>query len=116
MAQRTQVILVDDLNGETLPDGQGQTVTFGLDGTNYEIDLNKDNADELREAFKRYVEAARKVSGGRGRPANSNTGRRTAETRQDTSAVREWAKAHGHEVNERGRISKTVLDAYEAAH
>ena len=115
MAQKTQVIIVDDLNGDTLPEGQGQTVSFSLDGTSYEIDLNKDNADQLRDDFKRYVEAARKVSGGRGRQATNGNSRRTADSRKDTAAVREWAKANSHEVNERGRIPQTILDAYEAA-
>lgn len=106
MAKRTQVIYVDDLTGETLPDGQGQTVTFSLDGTSYELDLNKDNADKLREDFKRYTQAARRV-GRQTSPARRN--------RQDTAAIREWAKANGHEVNERGRIPSAVVEAYEAA-
>jgi hypothetical protein len=109
VAQRTQIIFVDDLSGETLPDGQGQTVTFSLDGTSYEIDLNRDNADKLREDLKRYVTAARKVG------RQSSPGRRTASTRQDTAAVRVWAKANGHEVSERGRIPSAVIAAYEAA-
>lgn len=108
MARRTQVLFVDDLTGDELPDGQGQTVTFSLDGTSYEIDLDKTNADKLREDFKRYTDAARKV----GRQSSS---RRTASTRKDTSAIRAWAKANGHEVNERGRIPAAVAEAYEAA-
>ena len=29
--------------------------------------------------------------------------------------VREWARANGHEVSDRGRISKSVMQAYQAA-
>ena len=108
MAQRTKVLIVDDLTGNELPEGQGQTVAFSLDGTSYEIDLSKKNADKLRDDFKRYTDAARRA--GRG-----SAGRRTASRRQDTAAIRAWAKEHGHEVNERGRIPQSFIDAYEAA-
>lgn len=110
MVQRMQVIFVDDLTGDTLPDGQGQTVTFALDGVSYEIDLNKDNADGLRDAFRKYVEAGRKVG------RTSQAGRRGAgRNRQDTAAIRAWARENGHEVSERGRIPGSVVEAFEAA-
>lgn len=112
MAQKTRVIFVDDLSGDELPEGQGQTVTFGLDGTSYEIDLNREHADELREAVKRYVNAARKI----GRAQQQRTSSRDAQSRQDVQAVREWAKANGHEVSERGRLPKSITEAYAAAH
>jgi hypothetical protein len=107
MARRTQVLFVDDLTGDELPDGQGQTVTFSLDGVSYEIDLNKDNADSLRADFKRYTDAGRKI----GRQSSG----RPAARREDTSDIRAWAKANGHEVNERGRIPAAVTEAYQAA-
>jgi Spy/CpxP family protein refolding chaperone len=110
MAQRTQVFLVDDLDGKELPEGQGQTVAFSLDGTQYEIDLGKKNADALRKDFKRYVEAARKVS--RSNRASVPSQRKS---REDSGAIREWAKKNGHEVSERGRIPSAVVEAYEAA-
>lgn len=85
MAQRTHVVFVDDLSGEELPQGQGQTVSFGLDGTTYEIDLNKDNADELRATLKRFVDAARKV----GRAQSGRTGGgRDVQSRRDAQAIR----------------------------
>ena len=107
MAKRTQVIFVDDLTGDTLPDGQGQTVSFSLDGVSYEIDLNRDNADKFRQDVKRYTDAARRV--GRQSPARSSA------SRKDTSDIRAWARANGHDVNERGRIPAAVVAAYEAA-
>jgi hypothetical protein len=109
MARRMQVLFVDDLDGNELPDGQGQTVTFSLDGVSYEIDLSRDNADQLREDFKQYTQAGRRL--GR-QPA----GRRPAARREDTAAVRTWAKDNGHEVSERGRIPAAVIAAYTAAH
>ncbi|SFE93893.1 histone-like nucleoid-structuring protein Lsr2 [Blastococcus tunisiensis] len=107
MAQKTKVVLVDDLTGEVLPDGQGQTVSFALEGTSYEIDLNKDDADALRQVFQRYVAAGRKVG-------RQPVGRRGARAR-DTAVIRTWARENGHNVSERGRIPSAVVEAYEAA-
>jgi hypothetical protein len=108
MAQRTTVVLVDDLDGIELPEGQGQTIRFSLDGTSYEIDLSKKNADMLRRDVKRYTEAARRVGRqvARGAPAVA---------RKNTADIRAWAKANGHEINDRGRIPTSVVEAYEAA-
>lgn len=110
MAQKVSIILIDDLDGSPAD----ETVTFGLDGTTYEIDLTDANAAALRDALAGYVGHARKVtsgrrSGGAGRKASSGSG-------VDTKAVREWARNNGHEVSERGRVPASVVQAYEAAH
>jgi hypothetical protein len=116
MARQTTVRFVDDLDGS---EATG-TVEFGLEGRSYEIDLSDENAKKLREALASFVDAARKSGGrssgrGRGRsqsqPAAAETPR--ASSREKTAAIREWARANGHEVNDRGRISKSVMDAYE---
>ena len=65
MAQKVNVLLVDDIDGSDAD----ETIQFGLDGTHYEIDLNSDHAQELREQLSRYVKAARKASGPAGRSA-----------------------------------------------
>jgi len=107
MAQKVNIVLVDDLDGSEAT----ETVTFGLDGTTYEIDLNDANASSLREALSGYVGHARKVTGG------ARCGRRSgAGSSSNTKDVREWAKAQGMEVSERGRISAEVQRAYDAAH
>lgn len=113
-----QIMLEDDLTGEALEDGAGDTVTFALDGTSFEIDLSDDNAALMREALSRYTAAARKVST-TGRRSAGNTGgakRASANGRSELAAIREWAKANGHEVSERGRIAGAVVQAYDAAH
>ena len=56
MAQKVQTLFVDDIDGS---DAEG-TVRFGLDGTDYEIDLNATNAQALRDALARYTRAARR--------------------------------------------------------
>jgi hypothetical protein len=109
MAQKVQVSFVDDLDGS---EAEG-TVRFGLDGTEYEIDLSAAHATALRDALSRYVEHARKAAGSGAvarRPA-----RGTRRPRQDTTAVREWAKSQGLEVAERGRVSADILAKYHEA-
>ncbi|MBI0296570.1 Lsr2 family protein [Streptomyces sp. PRKS01-29] len=101
MAQRVVVTLSDDLEG-----GEAEeTVTFGLDGKLYEIDLNSANASKLRDALAPYVEAGRK------RARSGKTYRRTA-VAPDPAAVRAWARSHGMEVPPRGRIPKKVYEAF----
>ncbi|TQJ40762.1 Lsr2 protein [Arthrobacter sp. SLBN-112] len=108
MAQKTIVILSDDLDGSEA----NETIKFGLDGTEYEIDLNNDHANELRGALERFTNAARKTSGGRGHPS----GRKSGGSGIDTRAVRMWALDNGFKVNTRGRIQQDILEKYQAAH
>jgi len=113
MAQKVTVQLVDDLDGGPAD----ETVSFSLDGTAYEIDLSATNATEMRDAFARYVGPARRVGGGRA--AGRAAGRRTSHRRggdSRTAEIREWARANGRKVNERGRLPATIIEAYEAAH
>lgn len=116
MAQKVQVILVDDVDGGDA----SETVTFGLDGVSYEIDLNDDNAAKLRDSLSTWVGHARKVGGRSGtrRRSSSSSSAPAAASKggTDTAAVRAWARENGHDVSERGRISAEVLAAYEAAH
>jgi hypothetical protein len=113
MAQKVQVLLVDDIDGGAAD----ETVTFALDGVSYEIDLTTEHASELRDALGTWVGHARKVggrSGGRSGGSSSGGGSRPRRS-SDAGAVRAWAKENGHEVSERGRISAEIREAYEAA-
>ncbi|CAM3297315.1 histone-like nucleoid-structuring protein Lsr2 [Stackebrandtia soli] len=115
MAQRVQVILVDDLDG-----GQAEeTVKFGLDGFAYEIDLSHEHAGTLREALADYVNVARRLgrytTSGKGAPTTGNTPRmRTPIDREQNKAIREWAAREGKKVSDRGRIPQHVIDEYHA--
>lgn len=109
VAQKVQTLLIDDLDGSAA-DG---TVRFGLDGTEYEIDLSAGHARELRDALARYVQAARRADGGARQPARS--GRRDSASGVDTTEVREWAKAQGIEVKDRGRIPAELVARFKAA-
>ncbi|MGN6332753.1 MAG: histone-like nucleoid-structuring protein Lsr2 [Motilibacteraceae bacterium] len=118
MAQKVQVMLVDDIDGGEAD----ETVSFSLDGVAYEIDLSTPNAEAMRETLAQYVGVARRV-GGRAAASRAAGGGRarkaatpSADGGRDTSAIRAWAKENGYEVSERGRISAKVLEAYDAAH
>jgi hypothetical protein len=113
MAQQTTVRFVDDLDGS---EASG-TFDFSLEGRNYQVDLSDQNAAKLRDALAPFIDVARKTGGRR----RGRTQRQTAMTdtpspsnREDTAAIREWARAHGHKVSDRGRISKSVMEAYKA--
>jgi Lsr2 len=108
VAQKIQVLLIDDLDGSAAED----TVRFGLDGTEYEIDLTAQHAQALRDALSRYVQAARRAGGGARRPARG--GRRAAGA-VDSTQVREWAKAQGIEVKDRGRVPAELVARFKAA-
>src|SRR3954454_12763755 len=108
MARKVQVILSDDLDENVSAD---ETVSFALDGTTYEIDLSEKNASELRDAFSRYVQAARKVSRGSGRASGGGRSRATGGRmdREQAGAIRDWARKNGHAVSDRGRIPASVV-------
>ena len=115
MARKVQVILSDDLDENLSAD---ETVSFALDGTNYEIDLSDKNAKEMREALSRYVQAARKVGRASGRASGGGRSRATGGRmdREQAGAIRDWARKNGHAVSDRGRIPASVVEAYEGAH
>jgi hypothetical protein len=109
MAQKVNIILVDDLDGGSAD----ENVKFGLDGVNYEIDLSGANASELRSSLERFIGAARKASGGTGRTARTKapTGGRS----HDSAQIRQWARENGYTVNSRGRIQAEIQEAYQKA-
>ena len=110
MAQKVSITLVSDISGKEIKEGDGETVTFSLDGTSYELDASKKEADTIRGAFQDYIAVARKVGRKTGTP-----GKRT-QVGPDAKEVRAWAQENGHEVPERGRIPATVREAYDQAH
>lgn len=115
MATRTTVHLVDDISGEAAD----ETVIFGLEGVTYEIDLAAHRAHNLRTALADYVANARKTGklGAAMKAANSRSGATPARvSREQTRAVREWARAHGYDVGDRGRIPVDAQEAFDEAH
>jgi hypothetical protein len=109
VAQKIQTVFIDDLDGSDA----GGTVRFGLDGTEYEIDLNAGHTQVLRDALAPYIHAARRVSGAARRPVRG--GRRTPGNGLNAVEVREWAKTQGIEVKDRGRVSAQLAAKFKAA-
>lgn len=121
MSQKTIVQLIDDLDGEQA----AETITFGLDGAQYEIDLSEENAAALRDVLATYIAHARRAGRASTRAASANGSagtparrpRSTTRTdREQTAQIREWARSNGYKVGEKGRIPADILSAWEAAH
>ncbi|MFC3690529.1 Lsr2 family protein [Aquipuribacter hungaricus] len=105
------VVLVDDIDGSPAV----ETVTFALDGVSYEIDLSEANASRLRSSVAEFVENGRRAGGNRGRGARASSKPSGSSAGADNATVREWARANGHPVSDRGRIKAEVMAAYTAA-
>ncbi len=109
MAKQTITKLIDDLDrGEA-----DETVKFGLDGVQYEIDLSAKNAAKLREALAPYINAGTKAA----RPAAAGARRRGTQSldREQNRAIREWARSKGKEISDRGRIPEEIVAEYHAS-
>ena len=107
MAQKVQVVFIDDLDGS---EATG-TVKFGLDGVNYEIDLNSQHEDEFRRALAPFTAHARKAKVATA-PAR---GQRARHSREQVQLIREWAKDNGFDVKDRGRVPADVVAEYQQA-
>lgn len=109
MAQLFQMRYIDDIDGIDLGT-EANTLFFGFEGKEYSIDLSDENADTFRQIMVPYIEAGHRVTGNKTKTA------RTAKTpSRSTKAIREWARANGHDVSDRGRIPADVMQAYAAA-
>jgi hypothetical protein len=112
MAKKVTVTLVDDFDGDGAAD---ETVEFSLDGVSYEIDLSAKNAKKLREDLKQWIDSGRRVGGRRrGRPGAPGRGRGSID-REQSAAIRDWARRSGHKVSTRGRIPAEIIEAFHAA-
>lgn len=120
MARQIIERMIDDLTGETIEPGDGGTIEFTVSGATYSIDLTRKNAEEFYAAFGKYIDAATKVSPARG-ASSARAGRIATEplkrsSKSELQAMREWARAAGYQVAERGRVSAEIQEAYRNAH
>ena len=113
MAQKVITEFIDDIDGSPAE----RTFTFAVDGTNYEIDLSAENIAEFKSAIGGFIESARKIKGSsdarRTRSTGASGGR---QSREQTQAVREWARQQGHNISNRGRIPSSIQQAFDQAH
>jgi hypothetical protein len=110
VAQKVSVTYACDYDDKEIPDGQQRSITFGLDGQEYEIDLCVKHSEKFTEVVEKFAVHARRgttVKGTRRR-------RRTAANRQRSAEIRAWAKKNGIEVSDRGRIPAHVLAGFES--
>ena len=116
MAQKVLVSLVDDLDGSTTENVR--TVEFALDGASYQIDLSDENADRLRESLQVFVGCARRTGGRLRKPpaSASSASQPSGRTKEQVAEMREWLRANGHDVSDRGRIAKALVARFEEAH
>jgi hypothetical protein len=106
MAQRVQVVLTDDIDG-----GEGaETVSFSYNGVDYELDLSAKNAKKFHDNLQFYADHGRRVGARR-----ASGGSKTTKVSSDNATIRAWAKANGIDVPDRGRISSSVRQQFEAA-
>ena len=110
MATRTEIELIDDLDGSPA----SESVRFALDGVDYVIDLNEQNAGQLREALGAYVQPARRLRRD-GSSAAPRAARRQQPDGWDPKAVRLWASEQGIELSTHGRIPAEIRQQYQAA-
>lgn len=113
MATVTRTFLVDDIDGSK---EDVENVLLALDGTSFEIDLSAANAERLREKLARFVDAASPVKAAPTKRRAAKPAAVVTSNKEHVQAIREWAKAAGHQVSSRRRIAKTIQDAFEAAH
>jgi len=106
MAQRVQTLFVDDLDGSAAE----TTVRFGVDGTDYEIDLNAAHAKALSDALEKYIQAGRRVGSSARRGVR---GRRATAGASNSAEVRAWARSQGIKVSDRGRIPASVIASFK---
>ena len=116
MAQKVQTLLVDDITGKEIAAGEGETIRFAVNGTDYEIDLDTKSAKKFHDSLGLYIDHARKVGRATVTPIKRG-GRRSgpAGPEVDLAAVRAWAESNGYQVSHRGRIKTEIMDAYRAA-
>ena len=116
MAQKVIREFIDDIDGSPAE----RTFTFTVDGTRYEIDLSGENIKEFNDAIAGFVESAREVNSGNGRQtrkvSSSSRLSGSGRSREQTQAVREWARRQGHSINDRGRIPASIQQAFDQAH
>lgn len=115
--QRTTVQLIDDIDGTVIPEGEGRTIAFALDGAQYQIDLSDDNIGSFKDALAPYIRASRSAGVTRSSRGSSRSSSSASSSKgPGYNVVRAWALAEGIEVSQRGRVASTVIDAYRAAH
>lgn len=113
MVQRVRTSYISDLSGQELAEDQVVHLSFGWEGTPYEIDLSAQEADELRATMQPYLKHARPLS--RRRPYARSGQQGSGRTPAELATIRAWARDNGFTVADTGRVARAVIDAYDRA-
>lgn len=112
MAIRHELVVTDDLDGSPLDPDNHRETRFSINGKAYTIDLSDENQDRFLEVLEPYIDNARNDRTTK-RHKSRSTNQQSSRLR--TAHIRQWAADNGYAVSDRGRISREVMDAYNAA-
>lgn len=110
MAQRTITVLTDDITGEDIPEGTGETITFAVNGVEYSLDVADKQARKFHDTMQFYIDHGTKV-GGRARRGSGGSSKKS----NDTAKIKAWADEQGIDYPQRGRLPGSLIEQYEAA-
>ncbi|MGN6037288.1 histone-like nucleoid-structuring protein Lsr2 [Brevibacterium casei] len=113
MAKRVITILESDLSGQETEDVE--TVSFGWNGRDLEIDLTERERNEFEKAISKYVDHARRADRGVGRRRSPRTDTGSGLPSEELAQARAWLQAQGETVADRGRIKAELIERWEAA-
>lgn len=119
MAREYVAVIKDDLTGKVIKDEKDvHTFKFSFNGSSYSLDLGPDTAEQFLTVMDKYTSAATKEGSARAQTASTRAARGSQSAKSDReqlAAMREWLRANGHEVSDRGRIPQHLKDLYNAA-
>ncbi|QAU06568.1 Lsr2-like DNA bridging protein [Gordonia phage WilliamBoone] len=110
MARIPQVLMVDDLDGRPIEEGEGGTVLFSFQGVDYEIDLRTTNVMKFEKAIDKFISSATRVGGRKRTVRSAPTG-----DANNLRAVRQWARENGYEISSKGRVPQDIMRAFSEA-
>lgn len=118
MAKQVIELVTDDLDGSA----DAESLTFGLDGAWFTIDLGTKNSEKLRKFLAPFIEVAAPTAF----PENVQNGRKGKKVvagAAEPATIRSWWKQEAEAgtpgivaYGDRGRIPQTVESAFYAAH
>ena len=114
MARTTIEQITDDFDGSDLDPTEVTVETFTVNGVDYSLDLGAKSAEKVNKDMRKWIDKATRI-GGRQKRSTTRQAPAASAPRTDKAqlaAIREWARANGYEVSDRGRIPNTIVDAY----
>lgn len=121
MARKIIEHITDDFDGSDLDPSEVIVETFTVNGVDYSLDLGAKSAEKFDNDMQKWIDKATKMGGRQKRSTNKQAPAPTpaavvGSDKAQLSAIREWARANGHEVSDRGRIPRAIVDEFDAAH